>query len=511
MGEKYFIGLDSGTQSTRAILFDSKGKRIAKGSAEHPRTLSPHPSWCEHGKNDIAGAARKALAEMFAGFSGSKADIAAIGITTQRCVFITLDKNDEMLTNPISWMDNRWYMNMQAIGEPETTVQNPLFTKFLVYYSKANWLKYHAPDVFEKAAKYMSVSSYLGYMLSGAFCESIANGMGWPYDIVNWTDSADDAEYELLGMRRDQVAKPVVAGTAIGKVTAKAEAEFGVPQGIAVVMAAGDKQAELLGAGAIEHGNAYITLGTLSGLNVVCKDFKPSPDFSYMTYLSAVPKIYNYEVTSGKGFWLVSWFRDNFAGGLKADAEAKGVSIEALLDREGEAVPPGSDGLVVFPDWAPAPARPNTKGIFLGFDERHDRAHLYRALIEGIISQIKLTGDAECAALGMNITELYVGGGGSKSNLAVQVIADIFGVPVHRINEPENCSLGAAMCGAVGAGVYAGFPQAVKAMGSKFDTFKPKPENHAFYGALNEKVIQKLYPALADVFKSLAELGAPKA
>jgi sugar (pentulose or hexulose) kinase len=509
MSEKYFIGLDSGTQSTRAILFDSKGNRVAKGAAEHPKTIVPQPSWCEHGKSDLGDAARKALAEMFAGFKGNKADIAAVGITTQRCVFITLDKNDQMLCNPISWLDNRWYMNFQSIGEPKTSVQNPVFSKFLVYYSKANWFKHNAPDIFEKAAKYMSVSSYLGYRLSGSFCDSFANGLGWPYDIINWTDSGD-AEYELLGMRREQVARPVVAGTVIGKVTARAAGEFGIPEGTPVVMGTGDKQSELLSAGAINHGQAYITLGTLSGLNVVCKDFKPSPDFSYMTYLSAVPKIYNYEVALNKGFWLVSWFRDNFGGGLKAEAEAKGTSIEAMLDKEGEAVPPGADGLVVLPDWSPVTARPNTKGIFLGFDDRHGRAHLFRALIEGIVTQIKIGSDSECATLGMNIDELYVGGGGSKSNLAVQIIADIFGVPVHRIKESENCSLGAAMCGAVGAGVYADFPQAVKEMGNKFDTFQPKQENHAFYEAQQGNVVQKLYPALADVLKSLAELNAPK-
>jgi sugar (pentulose or hexulose) kinase len=215
-------------------------------------------------------------------------------------------------------------------------------------------------------------------------------------------------------------------------------------------------------------------------------------------------------VALNKGFWLVSWFRDNFGGGLKVNADARGSSIEALLDKEGEAVPPGSDGLVVLPDWSPVTARPNTKGMFLGFDDRHTRAHLFRALIEGIVAQIKLGSDVECTTLDIKIDELYVGGGGSKSNLAVQIIADIFGVPVHRISESENCSLGAAMCGAVGAGVYADFPQSVREMGNKFDTFRPKQENHAFYNALTENVIQKLYPALTDVLKALAELGAPK-
>lgn len=510
MSEKYIIAIDSGTQSTRAILFDTHGNRAAFGAAEHPKMLNPQPGWQEHGKDDIITAFRTALSAMLADFRGDRNDIAAIGLASQRCVFFALDKKGELLYNPISWMDQRWQMNVPAMGQIETNVEDFMYKVFLPYYSKANWFKFNMPEVYEKADKYLGVSGYLGYRLTGGFFESLSNSFGWPYDTVNWTSFKGDDEIKLLGMRRDQIAEPVVAGTAIGTVSAAAAAEFGLPRGIPVVMGAADKQSELLGAGAVKHGQAYITLGTLTGLDVVCEEYKPAPDFSYNIYLSACPKLYHYEAAVNKGFWLISWFRDNLAGGLKAEAEAKGVSIESLLDREIMAIPPGSEGLVVLPDWAPEVRRPNSKGLFLGFDERHRRAHMYRALLEGIMIQVKNGSDHISERLGITIKELYIGGGGSKSNTASQLIADIYNVPVYRARESENCSLGVAMCGAVGAGVYASLSEASEKMVKQYEEFQPKQENHAFYESLNKDVIQKIYPALQNVLQDLAGLKAPR-
>jgi len=510
MSEQLILSIDSGTQSTRAIIYDTEGKRIAAGYASYPKQLTPNPGWCEHGKNDITNGLRDAMADLLRNFKGNKSDIIAVSLCSQRAVAIALDKNGELLYNPISWMDQRWRMNVPAMGKIETDVPDPFYHKFMPYYSRANWFKFNVPEVYEKAAKYLGVTGYLGYKITGNFYESISNSFGWPYDIINWKAYDGNAEIELMGMKREQIAEPVLAGTVIGKVSPQAAAEFSFPEGVPVVMGTGDKQAELLGAGVIDSGQAYITLGTLSGMDIVCDQYKPSPTFSYLTYLSACPKLYHFESAVQKGFWLISWFRDNFGGGLKTDAEAQGISIEELLNREAEAVPPGSNGLVVLPDWTPMGNRPNSKGIYLGFDDRHDRAHMFRALLEGLVIQIKIGSDHTASALGIPINEIYIGGGGSKSNLCAQIISDVFGVPVHRVKESENCSLGAAMCGAVGIGVYANFQEAVKKMSNTYDEFQPNQENHVFYDNLSKNVVQKLFPALEGVFKEMAELKAPK-
>ncbi|MDR1894184.1 MAG: hypothetical protein LBQ61_05750 [Spirochaetales bacterium] len=510
MSEKYVIGIDSGTQSTRVILYDSKGNRVARGAAEHPKLLAPHQGWAEHGADDLWGALKAASKDMFAHYKGKVEDIAAIGVSSQRAVFTALDKGGNLLCNPISWMDERWRMNIPSLGAVENDSPDPFYKLFWPYYSKANWLKFNNPAAYEKAVKFLGATGYLGYKLTGEFAESISNSFGLPYDVINWTAFPGDTEIEAMGMRRDQVAPPVSAGTVIGKVSREAAAATGLPEGVPVVMAAGDKQCELLGAGAVKHGQAYITLGTLSGLDIVFDQYKPAPDFSYTTYLSAVPKLYNYESMVSKGFWLVSWFRDNLGDSLKAAAADAGLSIEALLDREAETIPAGSEGLVVLPDWSPTALHPAGKGIYLGFDDRHHRGHMFRALVEGIMIQIKLGTSKMTEYLGVPINELYIGGGGSKSNFTAQIIADLFNVPVNRTKESENCSLGVAMCAAAGAGIYPDLQAALSGMGKNYDRFLPNQANHELYKALSEKVIEKLYPSLEGILKDLIELTAEK-
>ncbi|MDR2785759.1 MAG: hypothetical protein LBB83_07590 [Treponema sp.] len=510
MSEKYVIGIDSGTQSTRVILYDSKGNRIARGSADHPKLLSPHQGWAEHGRGDIWAALRAASADMFSRFTGNVRDIAAIGLSSQGACFLALDKAGNVLCNPVSWLDERWRMNVPVLGQVTNDIADPLYKLFWPYYSKANWLKFNSPEIYEKAAKYLGISGYLGYKLTGAFYESISNSMGWPYDIINWKAFDGDAEIESVGMRRDQLAAPVPAGTLIGKISPEAAAATGLPEGCPVAIAARDKQCELLGAGAVKHGQAYITLGTLSGLDIVCGEYKPAPDFSYFTYLSAFHKLYNYESMANRGFLLVSWFRDNLGDGLRAAAKEAGISVEALLDREAEAIPAGSEGLVVLPDWSSTAAHPSGKGIYLGFDDRHKRGHMFRSLVEGIIIQIKLGTAKMTDYLGLSIDELYIGGGGSKSNFTAQIISDVFNVPVNRTRESENCSLGAAMCGAVGAGIYPDLPAAIEGMGKNYDRFLPNRENHELYESLSKNVIEKLYPALEGILKDLIDLTTEK-
>jgi sugar (pentulose or hexulose) kinase len=510
MSEQYIIGIDSGTQSTRAIMYDTKGNQIARGAAVHPKLISAHQGLAEHGVNDLWDGLRFAVADMFSRFTGNRADIAAIGLSSQGACFLALGEEGRLLYNPISWLDERWRMNVPALGEISNDSADPLYRSFWPYYSKANWFKFNNPQIYEKAAKYLGVCSYLGYKLTGGFYESISNSMGWPYDVINWKAFDGDTEIEAVGMRRDQIPQPVPAGTVIGTISSRATVATGLPEGCPVAIAARDKQCELLGAGAVKHGQAYITLGSLSGLDIVCNEYKPAPDFSYLTYLSAFHKLYNYESMANRGFLLVSWFRDNFGGGLKAAAQEAGISVEALLDREAELIQAGSEGLVLLPDWSSSTAHPSGKGIYLGFDDRHQRGHMFRALVEGIIIQIKLGATKMIEYLGLDINELYIGGGGSKSNFTAQIISDVFNVPVSRTKESENCSLGAAMCGAVGAGIYSDLNSALDGMGKSYDTFLPNQETHELYESLTEKVIEKLYPAMESILKDLVEVTNKK-
>lgn len=510
MGQKYLLAIDSGTQSTRVSIFNEKGDRLVTGSAQHPLTTSPVQGWHEHGTKDFWDALCIASKEAFAQFDGNKEDIVGASVSSQRICVCIVDEKVEFIHNPVSWMDGRWRMNYASMGAMPEDIEDLSYQFFMPYFSQANWMKYNKPEIYEKAYKYLNVSGFLGAKLTGEYRDSIANNVGWPYNYEKWEGLAQDRYVELMGYRKDQLAEPVAPGTLIGRITAEAAAQTGMPEGCPLYTSAGDKQCELLGAGIVKHGQAYITLGTLSGVDVVSKDYTPSPTFAYSTYLACYPGMYNYEAPLGKGFWLVSWFRENFGLDLKAEADSKGTSIEDLLNKEADAIPAGAQGLVLLPDWSPGGDRPYSKGIFLGFDDRHGRGHMYRALIEGIVMEIKAKSDMMEASLGLPVTELYIGGGGSKSDFCSQTIADVFNVPVYRSHDAENSSLGVAMCAAVGSGVYASFDDSIKGMVSKFDAFKPNAENHELYTKLRKDIIEQLYPRLEDVLKELGELTGEK-
>lgn len=504
---KYLVGIDSGTQSTRVIIFSEKGELVSKGVAKHPALIAERQGWAEHGEMDawvgLCEAARNALEK----FDGSISDIIGIGLSSQRGTTLAVDEKANIIQRPISWMDARMAYGIQPM--PDDT--EPLY-KFLRYYSKANWCKVNKPDVFDRAYKWLTIAGYLGYRMCGEYVDTIANQSGgWPIDQEDWCVAKDDWKYECVGVRRDQLAKMFQPGEVLGRVTKEAAQATGFPEGCPVVACAGDKQGEVLGAGCIKPGQIYITFGTSASIALVGDARKASPDMSFICYLSCVPGIYNYEAGMWRGYWLISWFRDNLGMDLAAEAKASGKSIEQLLNEEAADVPAGSEGLVIIPDWQAPSARPKGKGMMIGFDDRHGRKHMFRAMIEGISQQLKINSEVMAKQLSSGeITELFVGGGGSQSPITTQATADIFNVPVKRSNMPETCSLGAAICAAVGAKVYPSFDEAVRNMVAEPDVFYPIPENQKLYEELREKVHKKVYPAMAPILSDLIELTKDK-
>ena len=503
---KYLVGTDSGTQSSRVIIFDTEGNIVAKGSAKHPDLILERQGWSEHGEEDCWKGFCEASRDALSKFPGDPKDIIGIGFSSQRGVTYCLDENGRQLQRPISWMDQRLAYGI----EPMDREISPWW-QFLRYYSKANWTKVNRPEIFARTAKWLTNGGYLGYKLTGKFVDTIANqNGGFPVDKAKFALHDEDWAYECVGTRRDQLPEMFLPGEVMGYVSAEGAAASGLPEGCPVIACSGDKQGEVLGAGCIENGQCYITFGTCTSLAMVADKDIPSPDTSYLVYMACVPYQFNYEASLSKGYWLISWFRDNLGMDLAAEAAAQGVSIEELLNREAADVPPGSEGLVIVPDWWSPRTRPNGKGVILGFDDRHKRKHIFRAMIEGISQQLKINTDIMCGQIGGSVTEIRAGGGGSKSPITMQATADIFGVPVRRTHTSETCAMGAAICAAVGSGIYKTYEEAVEHMVGMGEVFTPIPENVKLYAELREKVHKKVYPTMKPIFDDLVELTGQK-
>jgi sugar (pentulose or hexulose) kinase len=214
-----------------------------------------------------------------------------------------------------------------------------------------------------------------------------------------------------------------------------------------------------------------------------------------------------------RGFWMVSWFKQEFAHHEIQIAAERGIEPEDLFDELVGQVPPGSMGLVLQPYWSPGlmfPG-PEAKGAVIGFGDVHSRAHLYRAILEGLAYALREGKERQEKRSHTPVTELRVSGGGSQSDAAMQLTADIFGLPAARPHLFETAGLGAAIDAAVGLGLHAGFPQAVQAMTRVKQVFEPIPENHAIYEGLFTQVYQKMYARLLPLYDRIREItGYPE-
>ncbi|MGK4585227.1 FGGY-family carbohydrate kinase [Kitasatospora sp. HPMI-4] len=453
---RYFIGIDNGSQSSKVTVFDVHGRAVSEGRAALRPYDTPRPGVVEHPDDDLWTSIGEAGRAAMAAFDGDPADIIGVGLCTIRFCRAVL-KADGTLAQPVmSWMDSR-------VGMP---------------YAPTN----------PEAAYVTTSSGYISHRMTGTFRDTAANYAGmWPLDphTMRWTD--DEAAYAKAGIPRSMLFDLVQPGDILGPVTEAASAHTGIPAGIPVVATANDKAVEALGCGLRTPDTLLVSLGTyVAGMATGPRHIANSSDF--WTNYASEPHAYLYE--SGgvrRGMWTVSWYRDLLGEEASAYARERGLSAEDYLNAEAAAVPPGSDGLMTVLDWLAPDEAPFRKGSLLGFDGRHGRFHIYRSILESLAMTVHHTATRMASELGTEYQEVIVSGGGSHSDLMMQIHADVHGVPARRAEASSAAGLGSAICAAVGVGAYAGFDEAVAAMVRPGEIFLPSQAHHHLYRRL-EKV-----------------------
>jgi sugar (pentulose or hexulose) kinase len=230
-------------------------------------------------------------------------------------------------------------------------------------------------------------------------------------------------------------------------------------------------------------------------------------------YPAAVPGAYSLEIQIYRGFWMVSWFKDEFAHREQRIADERGIHPETLFDELVEQVPPGSMGLVLQPYWSPGlkVPGPEAKGAVIGFGDVHTRAHFYRAILEGLAYALREGKERTERRSRIPITALRVSGGGSQSDAAMQLTADIFGLPTARPHLYETSGLGAAIDAAVGLGLHPNFDVAVKEMTCVGRVFEPDHQNREIYEGLYQRVYKGMYKKLKPMYEEIREItGYPR-
>ena len=498
------IAVDSSTTASKAVIWDRHGQPVAEGRASFP-LLNPQPGWYEQRADawwdSTAAALRAATSQV------DPQRIAAICITHQRESFVLVDAQCRPIRDAILWLDERSLAQVAAMdarfgnarihqitGKP--VAMTPALYKIL-------WLQEHEPDVLRRAHKILDVHAFLVWQLTGLWKTSWA--CADPIGLVDMRSFSWSAELmQALELDPAQYVELVPPGAIIGEITAAAAHATGLPAGLPVVAGAGDGQSAGLGANVTRAGQAYLNLGTAVVSGAHSEDYAADPAFRALG--SPIAGAYTLETLIRGGTFTISWFAERFAHDLQRIGT---TSIEDQLELAARDVPPGALGLLAVPYWNGV-ATPywdgSATGITIGWTGSHGREHFYRALLEGIAFEQRLSTEGIERAIGQPITEYMTLGGGSKSALWCQIVADVTGRRVTRAGNPEATCLGAGVLAAVAAGWYDDARSAADAMTSVGESFDPQPATQLIYDQLYREVYLGLYPALRASLRRLTEL-----
>jgi len=507
------LAIDNGTQSVRALVFDLRGNLIAKTRVPIEPYVSPAPGWAEQDPQVFWQAVCDACQQLWQLESVDKTAIAGVALTTQRSTVINVDKEGKPLRPAIHWLDQRrtpglkpvsglWGLAFGLSGMRETVA-------YLQAEAEGNWLRVNQPEIWKQTYKYLFLSGYLTYLLTGRFIDSVGCQVGYvPFDYKKQTWAGKfDWKWQAVPVDKSMLVDLVPPTQILGTITAAASLATGIPEGLPLIAAAADKACEVVGAGCVDPSVACLSYGTTATINTTHREYIEAIPL-IPPYPSAVPGAYSLEIQIYRGFWMVSWFKREFGMNEERLAAERGIETEELFDNLVNSVPPGSLGLTLQPYWSPGlkfPG-PEAKGAVIGFGDVHTRAHLYRSILEGLAYALREGADRTNKHSKTPIKEIRIAGGGSQSPAAMQLTADIFGLPVSNPHVYEASGLGAAMDAAVGLKLHPDFETAVKEMCHLGTTFEPIAANHEIYDALYNRVYCKMYDRLKPLYDEIRDI-----
>ena len=493
------LGIDVGTSGTRAVILDGRGTVLASGTEEHANFASPQPGWAEQDPRDwwraAALAVRKALQS-----SGLAADaIAAVGFSGQMHGAVLLDEKDEVIRPALIWCDQRTEAQSKELEHSiglDRLIQltcNPPLTNFTL--TKLLWVREHEPQNWQRVRKIMLPKDYVRLRLTGESAIDVADASGtlmldvahraWSSEVLNKT-----------GIDSKLLPKLYESQEICGKLSAAGAEATGLRVGTPVVAGAGDQAAGAVGMGITRAGVVSATIGT-SGVVFAATD-RPSldPKGRLHTFCHAIPGRWHVMgVTQSAGLSL-RWFRDRFGAGPD-----DGRDPYERMSAEAATVPAGSEGAF----WAPylmgertPHLDPFARAAFVGLSASHTRAHLIRAVLEGVAYSLKDTFSI-FDEIHVPVERIRLGGGGARSPLWQQIQADVFAHEVEILKAEEGAAYGAAILAGVGSGVWKSVDEACDAAVSVAKRVSASKENSAVMQR-GYKTYRRIYPALHSIF-----------
>ncbi|HLH73184.1 MAG TPA: xylulokinase [Chloroflexota bacterium] len=508
MAGRYLLGLDVGTSGSKALLIDDAGQVIADATTEYPMA-TPRPLWAEQNPADWWRGAVVSIRQVLRGVDPGH--VVGIGLTGQMHGLVLLDRGGEVLRPCIMWNDQRTAAQCAAITKQIGATRlldligNPVLPGFTA--PKILWVRENEPEIYRQIAHVLLPKDYLRYRLTGEFQTEVSDASGTALlDVAQRTWSAEmlaalDVPLAWLPTCHESV---VVSA----RISPEAAAETGLQVGTPVVGGGGDQAAQAVGSGIIREGLVSVTLGT-SGVVFASSDhYRREPNGLLHAFCHAVPDRWHLMGVMLSAAGSFRWFRDALAQSDLAEARLAGVDVYDRLTAQAATASAGCEGLIFLPylsgERTPYPD-PDARGVYFGLSLRHGKPHLVRAVLEGVAYGLRDSLEL-MRALGVQIEQVRASGGGARSPLWRQILADIFQTEIVLVNVTEGAAYGAALLAGVGAELYRDVAEACNQMIQVTARVEPGPDRFAY--ADYYEIYRALYPALAPLFKRVGDVTA---
>ena len=500
----YLAGVDVGTTGARCMIFDLQGNPVAGHYCDYGADY-PQPGWVEQQPDLLIAKTMDACRAAIQQSGIDPTRIASIGFSAQRSVACPIDANGTPVRPMFSWQDARTADEVEelrrVISDDQYYAESglPLGTTWII--TKLLWMRNHEPELLDRTARFVQ-NQDLVLKAFGAddfytdLCCAVFYGV-WDIRRADWNHPL----LERLQLTPEMFGQPTTPGTQVGTISPAIAEKTGFAPGTPLCLGAGDQNCSVLGMGAVEPGIATVTLGT-AGLAILTTE-KPQAGFGGMMITHHVaPGMWEVEGLSNAAAASLRWFRDTIATHEKHIEANGGLDAYRQLDELAASAPAGSQGLLYLPYLATAATprwNPNARASFVGLSFAHGRAEMARAVMEGVVLEIRDMFEQWTTA-GLDVRSLRIGGGATKSNLWNQIQADVYGRPVETLRVNESTGLGAALLGGLGAGIFSSIEEGVNAMVQVAHRVEPDRNRHQQY--------EELYRAYVQTYEGLTNSGA---
>ncbi len=492
----FILAHDLGTTGDKASLFDETGQLLTSSFAGYETTY-PYAGWAEQNADDWWQAVAESSQALLAQLSIRPTDVAAVSFSGQMMACLPIDKTGQPLRPAIIWADQRATAEAtrlaQAVGESAIYQRTGHRVSATYTGPKIMWIKEHEPEIYHRARAFLQAKDYVVYRLTGNLATDYSDASGTNLFNLN-TLIWDQEIVQAAGIEARLLPQPCPSHQMVGYVAAAAARTTGLMEGTPVVIGGGDGACATVGAGVVREGDAYNYIGSSSWIALASPRPIYDPQRRIFNFAHLNPRLVcpmgTMQAAGGAYRWLKAW--------LCGEGQERGYQE---MDRWAAQTPPGAEGLLFLPYlmgerspwWNPA-----ARGAFVGLCMRHGRGHAARAVLEGVAFNLRMILDA-LTEQGIELQALRLIGGGARSHIWRQILADIYGLPILRPRLlVEATSLGAAIAGGVGIGLWPGYDVAhdlVQAEAAE----APDPANQAVY--------RELYPIFADAYRALEAIS----